>query len=163
MKADIGELLKHIGNEADLRREEKLSWPQDGLEVLGPVKASLHLVNTGEGILVTGEVSAKAALNCSRCGKAFTGGLKVGIEEQFCREPSDEMAFPISSDNFIDLSEALRQNLLASLPIRTICSKDCKVPGSSEKKKVTDPRLEKLKEVFKKEEEKNAGPKKAAQ
>ncbi len=163
MKADVGELLKHIGNEADFRREEKLSWPQDGLEVLGPVKASLHLVNAGEGILATGKLSAKAALTCSRCGKAFTGDLKVNIEEQFCREPSDEMTFPISSDNYIDLSEALRQNLLASMPIQTICSKDCKVPGSSEKKKVIDPRLEKLKEVFKKEEERNAGPKKETQ
>ena len=163
MKADVGELLKHIGNEADLRREEKLSWPQDGLELCAPVKALLHLVNTGEGILVTGTLETKTALTCSRCGKGFAANFKVSIEEQYCREASDEMVFPISSDNFIDLSEAVRQNLLASLPIQTICSKDCRLPEGAEKRKAPDPRLEKLKEVFKKEEEKNAGPKKATQ
>ena len=165
MKIDVGELLKDIGNEADVEEEAKLSWPADSLYIEGPVKVVLHLVNTGEGILATGSLRAKVNLECSRCGKPFMAALNAKIEEQYSREATDDLIFPIGSDDFIDLSEAIRQNLIISLPIKTICSKDCRLPEGFARKneKEPDPRLAKLKEVFKKEENRNAGPKKATQ
>ena len=164
MKIDVGELLKDVGNEADVEKEAKLACTADGIDIEGPVKVVLHLVNTGEGILATGSARAKVNLECSRCGKPFVAALNAKIEEQYSREVTDEMIFPIGSDNFIDLSEAIRQNLIISLPIKTICSKDCRLPeGISKNKKEPDPRLAKLKEVFKKEENKDASPKKATQ
>ncbi|GAC1447213.1 MAG: hypothetical protein PVSMB4_01990 [Ktedonobacterales bacterium] len=37
----------------------------------------------------------------------------------------DELVFPIDQNHLLDLREAIRQNLLLALPMRTICREEC--------------------------------------
>ena len=48
------------------------------------------------------------------------------LEEMFGVH-EDDLVFPIESDNTVDLGEAIRQNMLLSIPMKPLCKADCKV------------------------------------
>jgi uncharacterized protein len=38
---------------------------------------------------------------------------------------NDDLSFPIDHNHVLDLREAIRQNLLLAMPIKTLCKEDC--------------------------------------
>ena len=141
MKIDLTELLQKVGNEADLEQTEKLRYPEDDLNLTKPAKIRLHLVNTGASVLVKGQVETEIELECSRCLKTFKLPLELKIDEEFSRDApqykrggeielkEEDFVYPIEKDNSIDLTEVIRQNLLLAIPIKTLCTPDCKGIG----------------------------------
>lgn len=138
MKIDLTELLQKVGNEADIEETEKVSYPEDNLNLTRPVSVNIHLVNTGTSVLVKGKIETEAELECSRCLKTFNLPLSVEIEEEFSKKvpehrgaeeielKEEDFVYPIEKDNSIDLSEVIRQNLLLAMPMKTLCQPDCK-------------------------------------
>ncbi|MCX5749820.1 MAG: DUF177 domain-containing protein [Candidatus Saganbacteria bacterium] len=172
MKIDLTGLLKEIGNDQDVEEQIRVSYPEDGLEITGPVQLSVHLLNAGEMVIVTGKILAEIKLNCSRCLKDFDQQITVDFEELFSKTTKngdgrggekelgdDDFIFPIEKDNTIDIGEIIRQELISCIPIKTLCDKGCKgIKGCIENSKKIDPRFAKLKEDFY-----NAGTKEATQ
>jgi uncharacterized protein len=130
VKIDLTELLREVGNEAEV----------DSVIVLAqPVKLNLHLINTGDSILVKGTIETQAEVECSRCLKKVDLPLKVMIDEEFSRNltgiPQNkkgdrelrnaDFVYPIEKDNSIDISEIIRQNLMLAIPIKNLCRPDC--------------------------------------
>jgi len=169
VKIDISEVLKAVGNEMKLEEAEKISFPQDDLILSKPVKFKMRLINAGRTVLLRGNIKTAAKLNCCRCLKDFEWPVSVDIEEEFARKnhksdkknvknktgeielEKEDFIFEIGDDNSIDLAETIRQNLLTVLPIKPLCSKNCKgIGGEAKKEKKLDPRLAKLKNIFKK-------------
>jgi uncharacterized protein len=138
VKIDLTELLRKVGSEADVEQTEKVSFPEDNLNLTEPVKIKIHLINTGTSVLMSGVAQTEAELECSRCLKIFKLPLSVKIEEEFTKEPfapksgkeielrEEDFTSPIEKDNTIDLTELIRQGLLLAMPIKTVCSTDCK-------------------------------------
>lgn len=138
MKIDLTEVLQKVGNEAALEESEKISYPEDNLNLTKPVNIKIHLVNTGDSVLLKGKIEAEAELECSRCLKAFNLPLSLEIEEEFAKKApehrraeelelkEEDFVYPIEKDNSIDLSEVIRQNLLLALPMKALCQPDCK-------------------------------------
>ncbi len=140
VKIDLTELLRQVGNEADIAEEAKVSFPEDGLNLTGPVKVDLHLVNTGASVYVTGTLATEAELECSRCLKKFKRQLSVRVEEEYVRElpappaknakgvelSENDFVYPLGKDNSLDLGELIRQNLTLALPIKILCREACK-------------------------------------
>ncbi len=87
MKIDLTELLRRVGNEADIEEEEAVNFPEDGLTLTRPVKVKLHLVNTGTSVLVNGTLAAEAELECARCLKRFKAPLVAKVTEGYSRNP----------------------------------------------------------------------------
>lgn len=88
------------------------------------------------GILVRGDVEGELDLQCVRCLETFRAPLRVHFEEQFAPSidvttgaalpaPEDDLTFVIDENHILDLSEAIRQNVIASLPINPVCSSTC--------------------------------------
>ena len=139
MKIDLTELLRRVGNEADIEEEEKINFPEDGLTLIRPVKVKLHLVNTGNSVQVDGALATEAELECARCLKRFKAPLVAKVTEGYSRNPpkpggkkgeeielrEEDYIYPIENDNTIDLGETIRQNLLLALPIKPLCRPDC--------------------------------------
>jgi uncharacterized protein len=165
MKIDISELLKNFGNEIRVEEDENVSFPEDDLIITAPVKVNLHLVNVGSSILVTGRLKARVRLNCVRCLKDFEKDFTVEVEEEYGKKPpssrakkgevelkEEDFVFSVESDNTIDLTEAIRQNLMTALPIKPLCRESCKgvEGGKGKKEKSVDPRLSKLKDILNK-------------
>lgn len=145
MKIDLTELLRKIGEEADLTLEEKASYPEDGLSLTQPVKINLHLINTGPSVLLTGSVKTEAELECARCLKKFRQPLKFTISEEYSRvrpqikpgtgkkelELTDQdFVYPIEKDSTIDIGETIRQNLCLAMPIKPLCRANCQPAGA---------------------------------
>lgn len=165
MKIEVGNLLKKTGKETAIRGEADVSFPADEVNIRGPVKYDLKLVNVGGSILVTGTLKANVVLACVRCLKDFESTVSVDVEEQYGKETrvrgpkaeevelkEKDFTFNIEEEGVIDLTEAIRQNFITALPIKPLCWKACKgVEGSAmREEKKGDPRLSKLKDLLKK-------------
>ena len=139
MKINLTELLRKPGNEGEIEAEEPVSFPEDGLVLTRPVKATLHLTNTGSSVLLSGEVATEVELDCSRCLEKFRTPIKVNLAEEFVKnQPAaagksrqeielkeKDFVYPIEPDNTLDLSEIIRQNLALAVPISPLCEKKC--------------------------------------
>jgi len=171
MKIDVSDLLKSFGTELKVDKSEKLDLQDENLALSSPVQVKLKLINTGRTVLVTGTLKTNVKMTCCRCLKEFDQPVSIDFDEEYAKKHTtremkeestedeeegveikdEDMVFEISEDNMIDLSEAIRQNIIVSLPIKPLCDKACKgikleLP---KKKRSVDPRLEKLKQ-FKK-------------
>ena len=161
MRIDLTDVLKEVGNELHVKEKVPVDYPKDEIDIAGPVDVDLDFMNIQGSVLAKGRIKADVKLECSRCLREFILPVEADIEEQFRREvperpgtevelKEDDFVFPIGEGNKIDISELMRQELIASLPMKALCSKDCKViDGSSQGTKRIDPRLAKLKDLMK--------------
>jgi len=142
VKIDLTELLREVGNEAEIVSTVEgttISDSEASLALSNPVKVNLHLINTGTSVLMKGTLEAEAEIECSRCLKKFNQPLKVKVDEEFSKNLSGTLAtkkgegelhagdfvYPIEKDNAINISEIIRQNLLLAIPIKNLCRPDC--------------------------------------
>jgi uncharacterized protein len=137
MRIDLTDLLRAVGNEAEIERTEEVSFAEDGLLLAGPVKVQLHLVNAGYSVLLKGTLESVAELECSRCLKKMRQALKVAVSEEYGRPApgpkakmtelkEEDFICPLGEGNLLDLTELIRENLLLALPIKPLCREACK-------------------------------------
>lgn len=171
MIINVTELLKGTGQDADLAYTEKVSYPEDDLVVQAPISVQAHLVNSGQGILVTGQIKAEVELTCCRCLNAFRQRLVAELHERYIQSVAEEpdpvepegadadgvelqesdFVSPMESETEINMAEAVRQNLLMTVPMKPLCRPDC--PGIPEARQFGagqpgDPRWNKLKDIL---------------
>jgi uncharacterized protein len=79
-----------------------------------------------EAYTFNGEVSAVLSLNCDLCLKSFQSKITFTIEEVFCNDTDSEKEFWDFSDKTIDLKPAVVADILLNMPMRAVCSDDCK-------------------------------------
>jgi uncharacterized protein len=130
MKAPVGTSLEYDIDEEDVQLDSDL-------KVIGPLTGHVRLRRINQGLLVDGWVELTLELTCTRCLKEFEQPLHVDFTEQFNptvdvvtglpMPPFDEEEiFPIDEHHLVDLTEAIRQNVLLALPMVTLCQEDCK-------------------------------------
>lgn len=130
MKARVGTSLVSDFHEEDIQLD-------DDIKAIGPLDGHVRMRRTNQGLLVDGWVELTLELTCNRCLKMFEQPMHVTFEEQFYPTvdivsglplaPFDEEEiFPIDEHHLVDLTEAIRQNVLLALPMVTICREDCK-------------------------------------
>ena len=117
---------------------ENISYPEDNLVLMAPAHVVGSLVNTGDSILLKGKIDTIVKLSCARCLKEYNHPLKFDIEEEYSTTPlrvleekkdveltEKDFIFEVEKNNTINLSEAIRQNILTQLPIMPLCNKLC--------------------------------------
>jgi uncharacterized protein len=89
----------------------------DAVECSQPihVKVSVNLV--GRTLVVQGRIITTAVLECNRCLKKFDHHIEVA-DYHFIRE--------VSSDETIDLTDSIREDIILELPMKRLCSPGCK-------------------------------------
>src|SRR5205807_1297514 len=108
----------------------------DELEIVGPLSGHVRLRHINQGILADGWMDVTVELDCTRCLKQFEQPMHVAFEERFYPTvdvvtgiplpPIDaEDAFPIDDHHLLDLTEAVRQQILLDIPMVTLCKEDC--------------------------------------
>lgn len=147
MRVNVGPIREHKGASLDVAFEEEC--PELGaegavVESLGPLRMEARVTNTGKGMLVQGHLQAKVRLECSRCLEPFLLDLNHDFEEEFfptrgrhSREALDAGSEPTASGgaedgeayhytgDVLDISDATRENLQLSLPIKILCNSEC--------------------------------------
>jgi uncharacterized protein len=117
-----------------------------------------------ENVILNGTIKYTFADECARCLAPFDNAVTTKFEAVLLRhldenEESDEIMLKIT-DGCVDLEETIKQMIYLSMPMKSLCKKDCKgicpncgVNLNNEECKcndnLTDPRFDKLKDLLK--------------
>ena len=121
---------------------EMTERPEDigdlGLDIMpaGPAWGRFKAVRTGTTVYLSGEVTAKVELVCSRCGKTyvFDAGSRFELDinpfESMAAEEenelqSGELEVEFYKDDTIDLSGLMREQVLLQVPMKPLCREEC--------------------------------------
>jgi len=127
LKSGLGTTRTYpVNDEVDITGEENLSL----------VKGEVKLTRTDRGVLVTGILHTDVEVPCSRCLTPFRLPLTLDIEEEYfptidvnsgvaVEVPEEPGCFTIDEHHILDLTEAIRQYALTSIPIKTLCKPEC--------------------------------------
>lgn len=128
---DITRLEKNVGLEQPFSLERKvdgLSHDDMDLAFVTPVKVKGKLINTGDGILAKGDIDCTISAVCYRCAENFDYRISIPFEEQYVQKGSkkaDTDAIAYENEQ-LDLWPAVKSNIYLSLPMKFLCSDDCK-------------------------------------
>ena len=129
-RLDVSGALKNPGQLFPFEAEIGL----DEMEVLNdPVHfvdiriAGNVLYTQGSRISLKAEVTSQADTRCSRCLEPVRVPVKAVVDAQFDRtpDPGDPDLYGYEAST-IELTDAVRDALLLELPLRVLCSEDCK-------------------------------------
>lgn len=81
-----------------------------------PVEYQLHVQIQGNALLATGTVSTPVTLRCSRCLKTFQRPITI---------PEFVVHRELTGEDFVDLTDNLREDIILELPQRALCQADC--------------------------------------
>lgn len=120
-----------------------------------------------QGLLVHVRVRGVTIAQCGRCLVDFEQQLKADFTDLYAFSPklASESGLVLPETGQLDLSPSIREELLLSIPIRPLCSPDCKglCPVCGENRNIVqcnhtlesiDPRLELLKSLRDQQEDK---------
>lgn len=112
----------------------------DGLVEIGgeenAVSGHVKMTRTDRGILVEARLDSEIKITCSRCLMEFDKLLQLEFEDEYLQTvdlasgsrlslPQETGYFTIDQRHNLDLTEAVRQYALLSLPIKVLCRDDC--------------------------------------
>lgn len=92
------------------------------------VRGTVEFTRTDRGIFAEGQLHSQIQLECARCLETFSQPLDLHLESQFSLppiKPQGEPIFPIGGKGTIDLTQALREQILLEIPMRPLCKPDC--------------------------------------
>ena len=135
MQINVSQLLKEpVGSERDYQLNDTIDIMDNGSSSM--VQCNVRLTRTNRSILVKGNFNTEIELACARCLDVFDCPIAVSFEEEyvpasgitgsmFIQQPEEPDTFTINDNNFIDLTEAIRQYSLMALPMKPLCRQNC--------------------------------------
>jgi len=105
--------------------------PELGIDMIGvpedsPIDLDLTMESAGDGIWVSGTVTARLTGECARCLTALDERRTFSLEELYYYPGKDaEEDALFVSDEQIDLEPALREAIVLELPFSPLCRPDC--------------------------------------
>lgn len=127
----VVDLLGRPGEYRDFPVASRLQGVGNALAELEPtpVRGDLRAESVVEGVLITGAVTGRTALQCARCLAGFEAGLSVDLCELFVAPghegSAEEDSYRIAGKE-IHLEPMLRDALTLALPLNPLCRPDCK-------------------------------------
>jgi uncharacterized protein len=136
LQFNVSQLLKsEIGNSRIYDFDSSEPIDLDGVEA-GNVQGHVKFMLTNFGIIATADAMAVLRLNCARCLEDFENAVEISFTEEY-RSTVDidtglpsgashsEIAFDISENHTVDLTEALRQHFFLAVDLIPVCREDC--------------------------------------
>jgi len=135
MQINVAQLLRSpIGSTRDYEVKQVIDVTGDGKGSL--VQGKVRLMRTDRGILVKGRLDTEVELTCSRCLSLFGCPLALDIEEEYFPTtdvfsgaplplPDEFGCFTIDEHHELDLTEAILQYALLTMPMKPLCREDC--------------------------------------
>ncbi|NLM97275.1 MAG: DUF177 domain-containing protein [Halanaerobiaceae bacterium] len=148
--------LKEIGSSISIKKKVSLpafkNYNQD-IETPYLFDLELEIYNTDDYYVLNGSLAGTLIMFCSRCLEKFEYPIDVQIEEELAKKE-------IENPERINLNEIIMENIILSLPMKYLCSADCRGLCSNCGQNlntgecdcdntIIDPRLAKLKEFYK--------------
>jgi uncharacterized protein len=124
---------------------------ENNLEAVGDMEANLHVTVSGDDYFVSGRAAGRVKAKCGWCLKEYDEFIEAGINAPFVpkdawekaeagsrgretAEAAEEVVMGDTGDsdvyyyegNGLELYTLLRDQLLLSLPVKQVCSEECK-------------------------------------
>ena len=130
MDINVAQLIKEsVGSKHNCQIDESIE-----VNNINSVKGDVTLTRTKSGIMVKGEMTASVRGVCSRCLKLIDYEVSYSFEEEALPSTtiSEGLSQQAQSDNLtidesqiLDLSEAMQQYALLTMPVKPLCRPDC--------------------------------------
>ena len=151
--------LKEIGSRKQVSLElefHDLEFVNREIEIEEPIKLELEIFNTSDSFVVEGKLKAELILSCSRCLQKYNSPVELDISE-------DVLKSEMEDEEELYLDEIVVDNIILSLPMKPLCSDNCKgiCPECGQdlnegecdcEVEALDPRLAKLKDFYDEDE-----------
>lgn len=137
---DLNDVLQHPGRTITVEVSTEMEKEED-IDLVTPLEGYLEAVSTGNLLLLTGQFTTRAVIECSRCGNPVEVDVTFEIDEQFPVEgtPSsmnsqdmakvkDDEPYPLFDENNLMVEALLRQDLLIAMPLQVFCPDGCEAP-----------------------------------
>lgn len=128
--------IETISGETGSSLDVNLSWASEGIDlgrsearILGDIGFKGNISNVGGAYAITGKLSTELGLSCDRCLGEYSREMTIPFSRVFSEKidngfEKDEVD---SMEGFIiDLGPHIREELILSLPIKLLCSEECK-------------------------------------
>ena len=132
MKINISNLIKNEEDTLSIKLEEKLEdLETENTECVffGPVKFTGQLFNAGGVFNLKGRLEADYNVKCYRCACDISSHIDIPVKENIMKADSktqDEEDVYTFEGNYIELGDILRANIILNLPMKQLCSENCK-------------------------------------
>ena len=128
LRLNVGFLIKSsIGTRRDFDFDFEKMHLGDDL-TLSQFTGTACFDRTQQGLLLQGDFSAAAELECVRCLEPFSQTLKWSFSDLYAFDKSNmtDSGLLVPEDAQIDLEPLLREYALLEFPISPVCKPDCK-------------------------------------
>jgi uncharacterized protein len=103
---------------------ERIGTAVVGLPARSGFTLDLRLESVHEGILASGELSATAETECSRCLEAMNLEIHVDFQELFAYSVQSDDDLLVEDDH-IDIEQTVIDAVVPSLPFQPVCKPNC--------------------------------------
>ncbi len=93
------------------------------------LRGTVQAIRVQGGLLVQGALESQLGLECVRCLAPFALPVTLQLEETFRlagTNPKPDMPYAVSDSGWLDLTPLLREQGWLSIPMKPLCSADCK-------------------------------------
>lgn len=128
MKINVSSISRSVDSSMEVVGEvivPEISYGDEKITVNSPIGLKAVIINAGGQLIIRGTIDAKLLLKCSRCLEDFEYELNTSFEEELSRESNNEDIIFIEGD-ILDMTDIVVNNILLSLPMKFICSENCK-------------------------------------
>ncbi len=170
MKIELKRTSEDFSQKLNLEeRPEVLKLKAEDVTFEKPIKVELSVTKSQDQLICRGKVRTSAKMECSRCLAEYEESISSDLDfvidlagnlEQVKSE-EEGYFFAEPSSAFFEIDDLVREAIILSLPLKPLCSEDCKglcpICGTdlnksqcSCVKEKTDPRWDQLKGLLKK-------------
>lgn len=165
MRVNVSDIIKTEGAGIDVNFSDNLPGVREydtSVEFKPSFEFTGRIVNLGGLLKLSGGLHFEFSANCLRCLKQVDTVSDIKVEESFVEvSKSDDVDAYTFEGNVVDIDKPLMDNIILALPMKIICSEDCKglckTCGTNlnikncncDEREIVDPRMEILKDYFK--------------
>lgn len=129
MKVNISDIIRVNGASIELNFEEEPTEKEldEGCLLDGKLSFDGKLTNKNGILQLDGRLKAGYSTECYRCLSAVSEVLELDINESFINSADAKQTdlYPFEG-KVLDISKALNDNIILNLPMKQLCSNDCK-------------------------------------
>jgi uncharacterized protein len=108
---------------------ENINFDGEKISFISPIKVDGDLKVKNDILTLDVDIETDIKLVCSRCLEKFSLPININVEEKFTNnksmEEDDGQVVFIQGDS-IDITDAIINDIISTLPIKRLCSENCK-------------------------------------
>ena len=162
MDINVKPLLSGSSTKVPFTFELSIEYDKNGYKLVGPAEISGSVRDMGGYMQLDAECSVKYETKCARCLKRLEGTCSISfmrpVAVKLESDNEDDEYLLVDDNGAVNIDCAVSEELLLSLPFRSLCTEDCKglcpVCGCNKNEtecscvvKQTDPRWDILKKL----------------